>query len=214
MMRKMILRAFASGGLGFVVGCSNQPGALVMEVTPGKETFGCDEPLVVDVTIKPVDRTACLRRDRSFAYRAELIPTKPAGESLESGQYGVCGMTGLLVVPFYPFVYVGELLDVGDGAGRFDIITPERPLAQRVFLGRHKDRVYVVSLKHPQSMGGGPTTHWTEGEYTIRLRLENMRNTYRPAPLFWQEYSHPLQAETTVRIVTTPLIPADAAAAK
>lgn len=181
-------------------GCSNQPGALTMQVTPAKAEFATHEPIVLSAKLRAGDRPVCLSKARQFRYEITRAGEKNpiAGNVHEESL--MCGTGILESFLLFPYLYVFTWLDVADAAGRFHVLDARDTITQRlhlhdgaVRLPQQNSTTNVHYIRFP--IDPGP------GEYDVRVVLRNERafcGDFLPLPIGWQLYNQPTASSARV----------------
>jgi hypothetical protein len=93
----------------------------------------------------------------------------------------------------------GALLDVGDVAGRFDVVDRGeiRESHLTIYPGVSERRIEVRSDRR-QEHKHREERAWLPAAYRLRVKLINKGNSW--PPLFWKPYDQPVEAETTIRV--------------
>ena len=197
-----------------LAGCTQQPDAIRLTVTPEKETFVRSEPVVVRTHLVGTDGNAALHK--SFFYAMELSREgKVVGTS--GDQPAFCGTGIIETIPFQPFILVGSLFDVGDLSGRFMVLTKGKECSQKVLVrpdSFQPDNKFVFEPRNYMKNANNDTP-WEKrvlseqslapGRYHLRVRLINKRSDSNPLisslpPLFWKPYEPAIEAETELTV--------------
>ncbi len=185
-------------------GCSNQPGALKMEVTPAKTEFDADEPIDLSVTLRAGNSPICLSKARKFRFEVNRVGQKSPIAGDINNNYARCG-TGILdSLILFPYLWAFAWLDVADAANRFHVLKAKDSIVHQfclredsVQLPELSDKGYVQYVRSPIQLG--------PGEYDVRIVLYNERAScgdFLPLPIGWQLYNQPTEA--TARVVVKP----------
>ncbi len=198
-----------------LAGCTQQPDAVRLTVTPEKATFARGEPVVIRTRLVGTDGNVALQK--SFFYDVEL---SREGKSLgTTGDRPVYCGTGLVeLIPFYPLILVGRLLDVADLSGRFVVITKDKEISQKVLIlpgSLHpRDDIKGVFRSGSDVKDADDKTPWdpppkeslAPGRYHVRVRVINTPGDIHPPvmwyvpPLFWKPYEPTIEAETELTV--------------
>jgi len=185
-----------------MAGCTNQPGALQLSVQPAKPEFLEDEPIQLNTTLVATGANICLAKDRRFAVELHSLDRRDEPPMMCPERFGLCGTGYMALWPLHPFFFAGSLLDVGDTAGRFDVLPRHGRLEEHI-------TVIVCKLGEPYRLAvfqktGAPARAecelWRAGEYVAKVRLVNEHVDFNPPPFFWHPYPHAVEAETRIRV--------------
>lgn len=181
-----------------LMACTQEPGALRIELSMADEQISPDEPISLDAKLVAVEGPVCLSRWRHY----EVIARQVAGKTELSGdnRVFVCGTGLIMVLPFYPVLVIAPLLDVSDAQGRFEVLNGGEEMTCRP-LSIAPDRRYGesylrvdVDLEDDENFG----RTWEPGDYEITVRLLNEHLGVFPPPLFWSTYKPTV--ESTIRV--------------
>lgn len=192
-------------------GCSNQPGALTMQVTPTKADFNADEPIVLSVSLRAGSSPICLSKARTFRFEVNRAGKKSPVAGDINNNYARCGTGILESLILFPYLWAFAWLDMADVANRFHVLQANDSIVHEfclcgdsMRLPELNDRGNVQYVRPPVELG--------VGEYDVRIELRNERaycGDFLPLPLGWQLYSQPVQATTRIRIHGATSQPAD-----
>lgn len=235
-----MLRGRAAGLIfsASAAGCSNQPGALRLELEPTAAVFRNDEPLRFKATLVADAPRVCVGSDHAFS----LEVRGPMGEAARADipaerahhfRFGVVRCGGALVVvwPVLIVYPVAQLLDVGDLMGSYEIIrsgaareiclvasVPPPDLDPQWYRAWHENLSALFDdasgvLSYPGRVPfpePGRLPFPQPGRWKPGRYEVRVRfeHAHKLAPLFWQPYDHELSASTSIMIVEQPEDPA------
>lgn len=190
------------------IGCSNQPGALMIQVSPAKAEFGADEPIVLSVKLRTGDWPVCLSKARHFRYEVFRVGEKNLIAGDANNKYALCGTGILESLILFPYLYAFAWLDVADAAGRFQVLKANNTIVHEFCLrGKSEQLPELSSRGYVQYVHS--SIDLSPGEYDVRIILRNERaycGDFLPLPIGWQLYSQPVSA--TARVIVREVIEA------
>jgi hypothetical protein len=123
----------------------------------------------------------------------------------------LCGTGNIVVLQaLYPLQVISSLFDVADSFDRYEVLSDDARLTQRLHLARVRNPLnpqgepaLVLERYAKKSDSAGAIEpnppQWTPGDYKITVHLQNPQPW--PAPsLFWTPYPHATRATLTVRV--------------
>lgn len=195
-------------------GCSQQPDAVRLTVTPEKEIFARGEPVVLRTHLVGTNGNVALHR--SFFYNVRLRRDGTLiGASGNTPLF--CGTGGIEAMPLWPFIWVGSLLDVADLAGRFVVLTKGKECSHKVLIRPESldpthQWVFEPTDDMKEANDDTPWEKWVlpkeslaPGRYHAHVQLINKRSSSSVVvsslpPLLWKPYEPTIEAETELTV--------------
>lgn len=185
-----------------VVGCTQQPGALRMEVVPERAVVGVGEPIYVTVRLITDKGKVCLARTRHF--EIEITNPEAERESFEaSTALRICGMGWVMTRDARVWHTLAGWMDVTDKQNRFELLAAGEKIEQEMTFStwRHGfTRERLIAWARGGSEPYYEHAGWKPGRYTIRVRLVNEFHDWYPAPLFWSPYAPKIEASADIEV--------------
>ncbi len=183
----------------FLIGCTNAPNSLSMELSPAQEAFAPEEPILLKAKLVAKKGSVCIDRGNFIAIEVQHPDwAKPA----TSRDWPV-GREQSVGPAMYPVSSTGFILDVLDTQNRYVIVEPRRPLERTLRLTPYRGGLTIQDIEAPTY----PYRDWIRlpnplrsGRYRIRARLVTETSFYFVHPLFWKPYDHPTIGETEIVI--------------
>ena len=187
--------------MAIIAGCNNKPGALTMTVQSEKTVYSPHEPVALKVTTRSKEGTQCLWRNHGFTLNAN----REYGQRLSGEKaYWICGTPFASMLPFLPLINCYRALDSADTLDQFVTVTPEKHESRTVWLIAGCNSSSIRYYDWDESISKSPPempVHWSPGRYSVTVSLDNpVSSIYRPAPLGWTPYSHPVSATAEFEI--------------
>ena len=137
-----------------LLGCTQEPGALRLEVRVADDYPTDPEPIPLHMVLIADDGPVCLARSRHYAVTARRVDD-PSFDLQGTNQVFLCGTGLVAVLPAYPLLLIPALLDVADTQGRMEIL--HRGQRHECSLGlvpasdEGSDRLHVIQRRPHES---------------------------------------------------------------
>lgn len=194
-------------------GCTNEPGALELRLTPQKGIFRNDEPIRVSAILFAKSGTVCLWRSYCHDVEFRRAPgDRPCmATRLPEEPVFYCGTGAAVMLILMPWIFLVAPFDVADVGGRFDALGQGKSdcrVVEVVPIGPDDERGIIrLTNTRAGAFMSREGQQWPTGEFLMTLRLANLPPTGGGAPgvpLFWKPYDQPVSATIPITIVAGP----------
>lgn len=203
-MRRLLLIIPACLALQILVcGCVNTPGALQLKVSVEQKEISPNDSIRLSACLIAEEGPISLAKTYHFA--AEVSRLNSNAKPMDTDEFVArCGTGILECLLLSPILFPCMLGDIGDTMGRYIVLNEDEQKEHNleIFINQRKGKNYCSFYR--SSTTNHPAHTWPPGEYRIKVRLQNEFDggtAILPAPLFWQPYNQPVEAEVTIKVV-------------